>query len=223
MVEKMMSVILLAGGKGVRIGGSIPKQFRLLGDKPLALHSFDVFFSLPEVREIVIVCEEAFQCLFKRKEGNIDILFASPGIRRQDSVYQGLQQVSSHTKYICIHDSARPFPSHDMIQRALKAAEEVGAAAVGMPLKYTIKECEKDGSVKSTPKRERFWEIQTPQIIQSHLLKQGFEKAIKEDITVTDDLSLVELLSHPVKLVEGSYKNIKVTTPEDFLIAKLWL
>lgn len=220
--EKSVSVILLAGGKGTRMGSNQPKQFMPLGAKPVAAYSFDLFASLREVQEIIVVCEDTYRDLFQTEKG-MQLKFAEPGARRQDSVYNGFQLADPRAKYICVHDSARPFLSYEMIQRALAAAEQAGAAAVGMPLKYTVKECENNGVVKYTPARERLWEIQTPQIIQPHLLRQGFEKAIENELTVTDDLSLVELIPHPVKLVEGSYKNIKITTPEDLLIAQLWI
>jgi 2-C-methyl-D-erythritol 4-phosphate cytidylyltransferase len=216
--EKCVSVILLAGGKGTRMQSPLPKQFMQLGPKPIACYSFDLFVSMPEIQEIIVVCEESFRPLFETQK--VYLHFADPGSRRQDSVYQGFKCVDPKAKFVCIHDSARPFLTDEMVKRALQSADEVGAAAVGMPIKYTLKECEENGLVVNTPPRARFWEIQTPQIIKPHLLLQGFEKAMASKLTVTDDLSLVELIPHPVKLVEGSYNNIKITTPEDLAYAK---
>lgn len=218
--ERCLSVILLAGGKGMRMQSPLPKQFIQLGAKPVALYSFDLFESMPEVQEIIVVCEESYRSLFKTQK--VSLLFADPGCRRQDSVYNGFALINPQAKFVCVHDSARPFLTDAMIRRALLSADEVGAAAVGMPLKYTVKERDKEGIVINTPPRHRFWEIQTPQIIKPHLLREGFEKAIASELTVTDDLSLVELIPHPVKLVEGSYNNIKITTQEDLTLARLW-
>jgi 2-C-methyl-D-erythritol 4-phosphate cytidylyltransferase len=205
------------------MGSSLPKQFMSLGTKPIAAYSFDLFASLPEVCEIVVVCEAKYRNLFNIRDPAIQLKFGEPGPRRQDSVYNGFQQADTKAEFICVHDSARPFLSVEMIRRALEAASQVGAAAVGMPLKYTIKECESNGMVKHTPPRECFWEIQTPQIIRNHLLREGFEKAMERNLTVTDDLSLVELIPHPVKIVEGSGRNIKITTPEDLMMTAHWV
>jgi 2-C-methyl-D-erythritol 4-phosphate cytidylyltransferase len=218
--ENFLSVILLAGGRSSRMQSSIPKQFMQLGEKPLVLYSFDVFASLPETLEIIIVCESSYRALFQNKERNLNIRFADPGHRRQDSVYHGFQMSDSKAKYICIHDGARPFVTDKIIYRTLGAAEETGAAAAGVPIKFTVKECHENGLVKKTLNRSNLWEIQTPQIIKPYLLKEGFEKVIEKSLTITDDVSLIELLPHPVKLAEGSYENIKITTPEDFVLAE---
>jgi len=207
---KKVSVILLAGGVGSRMGSAIPKQFLPLGGKPIARHSFDVFHSLPEISEIVVVCDPQYQFIFENST------FASPGERRQDSVFNGLQAVSKDTEYICVHDSARPMINPEMVQRVIQAAEEHGAATVGMPIKFTVKESDGKGFVTNTPDRSRMWEVQTPQVIRHDLLIEGFHRVNRENLTVTDDVSVVELLGHPVKLVKGNYRNIKLTTLEDF-------
>ena len=217
------SVILLAGGTGSRMDAPIPKQFLSIDGKAIALHSFEIFQSMPEVAEIVIVCDPSYQKLFTLNSPGshpLRIAFALPGQRRQDSVYHGLQQLSSNTSLVCIHDSARPFIDAPMVRRTLAAAETHGAATTGMPMKYTVKESTENGFVKRTLPRTNIWEIQTPQAIKTHLLKQGFKKAIEEDITVTDDVSLVELFNLPVKLIEGSYSNLKITTQDDLAIAE---
>jgi len=220
--EWPISVILLAGGKGMRMHSNIPKQFMLLGSKPVAHYSFDLFASLPETSEIIVVCEASYRSSFQKKNHPVNIRFADPGSRRQDSVYNGFKMIDPNAKFVCIHDGARPFLTVEIIRRTLQAAGQVGAAAAGMPIKYTVKECEENCLVKNTPFRSRMWEIQTPQIIKPHLLKQGFEIAMEAELTVTDDVSLVELIPHPVMLVEGSHENIKITTPEDLLLAELY-
>lgn len=214
-----VSAILLAGGIGTRMQSEKPKQYLQLADKPLALHSFDLFASMPQIDEIIVVCDPTYQTLFKAPK---KVKFALPGARRQDSVYNGFQLISEASTLVCIHDTARPFITQAIIEKALAAATQHGAAVVGVPLKFTIKEIEQDQLVKSTPDRSRYWEVQTPQVILPSLLRCGFAYAQEHQLTVTDDASLVELINHPVKMVEGSHLNIKITTPDDLKFAE-WL
>lgn len=218
-----ISVILLAGGTGSRMQTPIPKQYLLLNQKPLIHYSFDLFYSLPGVSEIVIVCEEQFQKMFMRKEKGPTLRFALPGKRRQDSVYHGLQALTTNSQIVCIHDGVRPFITESLVMRVIQAAQEHGAATAGMPLKYTIKECDDKQIAKQTPDRSKMWEIQTPQVIKKDLLEKGFKQAISKNLTVTDDVSLIELLGLPVKIVEGSYQNLKITTPDDMIFAEMLL
>lgn len=217
------AVVLLAGGTGSRIPSSIPKQFLLLKNKPIALHSFDIFSSMLEINEIVVVCADEYQHYFSsQNQSKIDqtkITFAKPGNRRQDSVFNGLMAITTHPNLVCVHDSARPLIDVPLVQRVLTAAKESGAAAVGMPLKYTVKQCNALGLVINTPDRTSLWEIQTPQVIEFSLLHRAFLHAQEHSLDVTDDVSLIEQLGLPVQIVQGSYRNIKITTPEDLTIA----
>ena len=213
------ALILLAGGHGSRFGGDIPKQYTLLKGKPLVLHAFELLQQCEQVEQIVVVCEEVYRPLFAAVATK-PIQFAAPGQRRQDSVSNGFKEVSSDCKLVCIHDGARPFPTEQMVIDVLEAASIHGAAAVGMPVKFTLKDCEADGMVMNTPDRSRFWEIQTPQALLRDLLANGLALAEKAGITVTDDTSLAELVGGKAQIVRGSYRNIKVTTPEDFVIAE---
>jgi 2-C-methyl-D-erythritol 4-phosphate cytidylyltransferase len=215
-----VSVILLAGGKGTRMKTDIPKQFLQLREKPLARYSFDLFLTLNEVAEIIVVCDSAYHEVFFTEDTPIKIHFAEPGTHRQDSVYNGLQKVHAQSNLVCVHDSARPFVDAEMTRRALLAARKHGAATIGMPVKFTVKECDKNRMVTKTPPRDFVWEIQTPQVIQSALFKKGFQYIRENHIAVTDDASVVESIGLPVKLVEGSYRNLKITTYEDFLLAE---
>lgn len=209
-----LSVILCAGGVGSRMGSATPKQFLMLGDKPVARHSFDLFLGLPEVVEIVVVCDPAYRALF-HTEIFSGIRFALPGERRQDSVYHGLQALSSECRMVCVHDAARPFITPELVRCVASAAAEYGAAAAGLPMKYTVKEVNRERLVIKTVDRSQLWEIQTPQIMRRELLEKGYEYANARQLTLTDDVSFVEQLGLPVKLVEGSYDNFKLTTPED--------
>jgi 2-C-methyl-D-erythritol 4-phosphate cytidylyltransferase len=220
--QKNISVILLAGGLGTRMNSQVPKQYLQLESKPVVRYSFDVFIAMPEVMELIVVCEPNYQHVFSGDSNGIPIRFASPGNRRQDSVYHGFQLADPNAQLICIHDGVRPFITPIMIRQALQAAQTVGAAALAMPIKFTVKECCENNMVKRTLQRSCIWEIQTPQVIQSPLLTLGFKKAIETGVTVTDDVSLIELIPHPVQLVKGSHHNIKITTPEDLELAR-WI
>lgn len=214
------TVILLAGGRGTRMKSAVPKQYMELEGKPLALHSYSHFITLPEAIEIIIVCDPFFRTLFPPPPSGKILSFALPGERRQDSVYNGFMAKQRDSNIICIHDAARPFINVDLIQRVMTSANEHGAATAAVPVKFTVKEADYSGFVMRTPDRSLMWEIQTPQAVRPGLLTLGFEKANAENITVTDDVSLIEMIGHPVKLVEGGYMNLKITTPEDLAVAK---
>ncbi len=216
-----VSMILLAGGSGTRMQSSTPKQYLELDGKPIALHSLELFLTLPYISEIIVVCDNAFRHYFNDYCQQATLKFAAPGPRRQDSVYNGFGQIAPDADIVCIHDAARPLLSAKITQEVITEANEVGASAAAVPLKSTIKEADSSGFVVQTPDRSRLWEIQTPQAARPNLLAKGFAEANRRQLDVTDDVSLIELLNLPVKLVLGSYDNIKITTPEDLELAKL--
>jgi 2-C-methyl-D-erythritol 4-phosphate cytidylyltransferase len=219
-----ISVILLAGGQGTRMRSATPKQYLPLGDKPLAHYSFELFMAMPEVAEIIVVCDVHYRHLFTADtfpaaRRHIRLAYALPGVLRQDSVFNGLQASWEKTPLVCIHDAARPCITPALVRRVIEAAEQYGAATASIPVKHTIKQSDQAGFVRQTLDRSTLHEIQTPQIMRFSLLREGFALAHRSNSVVTDDVSLVELLNHPVKLVEGSYTNLKVTTPEDLTLA----
>lgn len=209
----MITLIFLAGGTGSRIGARVPKQYLPLEGKPLALHSFDILRRVPEITEIIIVCEPEHQSYF-----TYPVLFATPGPRRQDSVYSGLMKSSQ--EIIFIHDSARPFVEAKYIPPLLEAVRTSGAAALAIPATNTIKECTSNHHVEKTLDRTRLWEMQTPQGIRREILIKAFDYVQKNNLEVTDDLSMVEAIGLPTKIVPSSPRNFKITTPFDFEVAK---
>lgn len=215
----MVSVILLSGGLGTRFGSEIPKQYIKLNKKEIALYSYECFLSIDEVTQVVVVCQKEYHSLFQRYTTEKKICFAEPGLRREDSVYNGFVKLDNDESLVCIHDAARPFINKELVVRALNAASDYGAAAVGMPLKFTIKQVSSQAFVLNTPDRSTFFEIQTPQVLKYPILKESFEFLKENKLSVTDDVSLAELLGYPVKIVEGDYNNIKITTSHDLLIA----
>ncbi|CAH9112043.1 unnamed protein product [Cuscuta epithymum] len=220
--ENSVSVIFLAGGMGKRMGVSMPKQYIPLLGQPIALYSFYTFSQLPQVKEIVVVCDPSYKDVFEdaREKIKTKLKYALPGKERQDSVYSGFQAVDVNSELICIHDSARPLVLAEDIKKVLKDGLLVGAAVLGVPAKATIKEANDESFVVRTLNRKTLWEMQTPQVIKPELLKKGFELINREGLEVTDDVSIVELLKHPVYITKGSYTNIKVTTPDDLLLAE---
>nr|CAB3475040.1 unnamed protein product [Digitaria exilis] len=225
--KRSVSVILLSGGQGKRMGHECFFNFSIRhGDvdtEPLHfVHSLKTFCQLKEVKEVVVVCEPDYIDVF---EGSIEdlqipIKFARPGKERQDSVFNGLQEIDGDSELVCVHDSARPLVSSEDVKKVLEDAAEHGAAVLGVPVKAIIKEASSDSFVVKTLDRKTLWEMQTPQVMKPNLLKDGFELVKRDGLEVTDDVSIVEYLKHPVYITEGSYTNIKVTTPDDMLLAE---
>ena len=216
MCEDNYALILLCGGKGQRMGSTTPKQYLLLKNKPIALYSYEFFVALKIFKQIIVVCEKDYQHLFPKAS------FASPGNTRQDSVYNGYKLVEEDTDIVCIHDGARSFLEKSLIDNLMIEAKNTGAATLGIPATNTIKLCN-ENIVEKTLDRKKLFEIQTPQALKLSILKQGFDKARENKLTVTDDVSLAELIGQKVKIVEGSKKNIKITTPFDLTLANFFL
>lgn len=207
-----ISLILLAGGKGTRMKSSIPKVFLPLKDKLLILHSYELFSSMEEIGEIIVVCPAKFHSHFPQ-----GTLFANPGKERQDSVQNGFSKTSGD--FILIHDGARPFITREEVQKLLKEGLSVGAATLGAPTKNTIKQVGANSLVEKTLDRRLLYEMYTPQLLRRDLLEKGLNAAKNQK--VTDDVALAELIGHPVKIVIGSSRNIKVTTPIDLKLAEI--
>ncbi|MCB1107160.1 MAG: 2-C-methyl-D-erythritol 4-phosphate cytidylyltransferase [Chlamydiia bacterium] len=205
-----ISLILLAGGKGRRMESHTPKAFLPLHGKPMALHSFDLFSSIDLIDEIVVVCPKSFHHHFPQ-----NTLFALPGKERQDSVQNGFQKTKG--EILLIHDSARPFVSRKDILKLIDEGISVGAATLGAPVKNTIKQLGTNHLVEKTPDRSTLFEVYTPQLLRRDIYEKGYQKA--QGKIFTDDVSLAEHINHPVKLVIGERKNIKITTPLDLEFA----
>jgi 2-C-methyl-D-erythritol 4-phosphate cytidylyltransferase len=214
-----VTAILLAGGSGSRCGSSTPKQYLPLSGRPIILHSFEKLAASPSIHAIIVVCEEPFQSLLPSHPKLVG--FAKPGARRQDSLYNGLKVVPAATDLILVHDSARPFATTEECEAVIRSASENGAASVAIPATATIREV--TGKAVRLLDRSLLWEMQTPQAVQIDLLQRGFERALKEDLTVTDDVALSELCGVSPQIIKGSTRNIKITSPTDLLLAEILL
>jgi len=219
-----VGVVLLSSGKGSRMGADIPKQYLKLLGLEIALHSLDTFLRCPSIAEIVIVCAETWRSVFDNHLASCGkslpfIKYASGGAERQDSVKNGLALVSS--EFAAVHDAARPLVTEEEVEKVITDAKQYGAALLAVQTKATIKQSVAgEALVGTTPDRNTLWEAHTPQVIRTDLLHEGFKNAALENLAVTDDVSLVESMGMPVKLTEGEYTNIKVTTPEDMQVAE---
>lgn len=220
------TAIVLAAGQGKRMNSNIQKQFLMIKGKPVLYYSLAVFEQSPEIEEIVLVTGK--DCIEYCKKEIIDLYgfqkvkkIAAGGRERYDSVYAGLCACED-CDYVFIHDGARPFVTEAMIKRTKEAVEKYGACIAGMPSKDTVKLADENGMVANTPKRSQVWTIQTPQVFSYPLIREAHEKARQYDMKeITDDSMLVERYGKvPVCLVEGAYENLKITTPEDILVAE---
>ncbi|NLY44618.1 MAG: 2-C-methyl-D-erythritol 4-phosphate cytidylyltransferase [Tissierella sp.] len=220
-----VSVIIAAAGMSNRMGSKINKQFIAIDNKPILVHTIEKFEQSKYIDEIIIVSkeEEVEYCRKEivRKYGFKKVTkIIRGGKERQDSIYNGLMALSENTDIVLTHDGARPFVKHTHIEDGIKGVIEHGACVIGVPVKDTIKVVNDTDVVHHTPKRSLLWAAQTPQCFWAHLIKKGYEHAMNEGIVGTDDSSLVEKMGHEIKMIMGSYDNIKITTPEDLIIAE---
>mgnify|MGYP004626627723 FL=1 len=222
------TAIVLAAGVGKRMNSKIQKQYMLLGGKPVLFYALDAF-EKSRVDEIILVVGKG-EIEYCRKEIVEKYKFhkvtkiVEGGKERYHSVYEGLKAIDT-ADYVLIHDGARPFINQQILVHAIEAVKQYQACVVGMPVKDTIKITTEDGFSKETPERKHVWMIQTPQCFSYSLIFDAYQKMLQnEDATITDDAMVLEKVKGlPVKMVEGSYRNIKITTPEDLLVAEAYL
>lgn len=217
--------IIPAAGQGNRMGNQVNKQFLCLAGLPILVHTLKVLEDHPRINGIILVCREEEQefChteIVERYLLKKVLKIVAGGKERQHSVFNGIKALPPTTGLVFIHDGARPFLDHGIIDEALAEATIVGAAVAAVPVKDTIKQAGPDGMVIATPDRSQLWQIQTPQVFNFNLILTAHRQADTDGFLGTDDASLVEYIGHKVKLVPGTYENIKITTPEDLLIGE---
>ena len=228
MEKQKYTAIVLAAGSGKRMNSKVHKQYLIIQDRPVLYYSLKAFED-SAVDEIVLVVGKGEE-KFCRKEivdkYGISMVKAivEGGKERYHSVFEGLKQTSD-ADYVLIHDGARPFVNQDIIRRCMQEVQKYQACVVGMPVKDTIKIADEEGYAKQTPDRKNVWMIQTPQTFSYALIYEAYEAMLKtEDTAITDDAMVLERIKgKKSKLIEGSYRNIKITTPEDLLIANVYL
>ena len=228
MEKQKYTAIVLAAGSGKRMNSKVHKQYLIIQNRPVLYYSLKAFED-SAVDEIVLVVGKGEE-KFCRKEivdkyGISKVkAIVEGGKERYHSVFEGLKQTSD-ADYVLIHDGARPFVNQKIIRRCMLEVPEYQACVVGMPVKDTIKIADEGGYAKQTPDRKNVWMIQTPQTFSYALIYEAYEEMLKtEDTAITDDAMVLERIKgKKSKLIEGSYRNIKITTPEDLLIANVYL
>ncbi len=225
------TAIVLAAGSGSRMRSQTKKQYLLLGGKPVLFYSLFAFENHPGIDEILLVCgkEDMDWCRRELVEayGLKKVQKIVPGGKeRYHSVYEGLK-AAGNCEWVLIHDGARPLVDAGMIDRILEALPKTGACVAGMPVKDTIKRGDAQGCVAETLPRETLWTIQTPQAFSYSLILDAYENLLEKEhppLAITDDAMVAEYRGGArIQLVEGSYQNIKITTPEDLTLALLYL
>lgn len=233
MKKSRCTAIVLAAGQGKRMGTKIQKQYLELKGKPVLYYSLEAFEKSSLIDEIILVVAKE-QEVYCRREIVDKYRFqkvkeiVDGGAERYHSVYHGLCRANKETEYVFIHDGARPFVSEEMLARAYETVCREKACVVGMPVKDTIKIVDEQCYARETPPRKHVWMVQTPQVFSYPLVLEAYQRLMEREeemeVQVTDDAMVVELfLGHPVKMTEGSYENIKLTTPEDLKIAEAFM
>ncbi|MCL1886032.1 MAG: 2-C-methyl-D-erythritol 4-phosphate cytidylyltransferase [Dehalococcoidia bacterium] len=217
--DQKVGAIIVAAGSGERMGG-IDKIFAPLGGVTVLEHTVQVFEKSPYIDFITVVLrkdnlEHGMSLLCPKNISKLTSI-CQGGMRRQDSTLAGLNALPQ-CQWVLVHDGARPLLDQGIILDGLEAAQETGAAAAAVPVTDTIKRTDEDGCVKETLQRQSLWAAQTPQVFRFDLIEAGFRHATD---SVTDDVALVEALGIRVKLFNGSYDNIKLTTPTDLVLAQ---
>lgn len=211
--------IILGAGNGTRMKSEKSKLLLEIGSKTVIERSVEAFLSVSDIDEIIVVARAQDIDIYSELLTDERISFVIGGATRQQSVKNAVETVDD-AHLIIIHDGARPLIKCEDIEKTIRAAEEFSAAAVGVFVKDTIKIVDKQGFVESTPDRSTLFAVQTPQIFDFDLYKSAMRKADEQGLDFTDDCQLVELCGGKVKMVEGSYSNIKITTPDDIALAE---
>lgn len=211
-------VIIVAGGAGVRMGSSVPKQFMPLGDRPLLMHTIEAFFAAG-INNIIVVIPLNFidywQSLCKKYSFTISHQAVAGGLFRSESVKKGLDAIEESDAIVAVHDGVRPFVSEETISTAFQIAAETGAAVPYLDLNESLRAM--DGNTSHAMEREKFKTVQTPQCYAISVLRKVYNSAHLRSFT--DDAALVEQLNLPITLFKGNEENIKITTPLDMIIA----
>lgn len=235
--KEKYTAVVLAAGKGTRMGGSVAKQFLEIGGKPVVVYALEVFEHSPEIDQIILVtgADKIEYCqkeIIEKYGIKKTVSVCAGGRERYESVWKALQTLKSleseqdqKTDYVLIHDGARPFLNQEMLERLCACVKEEKACVLGMLVKDTIKLTDENGKIRESPRRDLVWQAQTPQAFAAELLFPAFEKLMQHSTEgITDDAMVVEQeMGIASVMVKGGYENIKITTPEDLLVAESFL
>lgn len=214
--------LIVAGGRGTRIKSTVPKQFIELNGLPVLCHTINAFFRYSEKIKVILVLPkeefEVWEAIVKKYHFTYPVVLQEGGSSRFQSVKKGLEKIEGDG-LVAIHDGVRPLISPDIIRESFRLAAKHQSAVAAMPLKESIRMMERDHT--RAMDRAQFRLIQTPQTFQVSLIKKAY--TTKEDNALTDDASVAERDGHSIFLFEGSYRNLKITTEEDLVIAEALL
>lgn len=218
-----IAVIIVAAGKGTRFSGNERKIFAKVEGQPMFLRSIQLFINREDVCQTILVAASEDEGHIREKYGAnlgfMGVKMVLGGATRPDSVASGLAAVRDDAELVAVHDAARPCSSEEMIDRVFAEAAKTGAAILAAPLHGTIKRVGESKVIDETISRQGLWEAQTPQVFKREIILAAYEKRTECQAEVTDDAQLVELMGHPVAVVESDFTNLKVTTRGDVSLA----
>ena len=217
--------IVLAGGAGKRMGSSTNKQFLLLDNRPIIVHALQVFEECKPVDGIYLVVNQKDLSIIQEEiletyKFSKVLKLVIGGRLRQDSVRNGLEAIEEPCDIVIVHDAARPFVSPAFVEKSICLMEMFDAIIPAMPVRDTIKVISKEGFVQKTLERDSLWHVQTPQTFKYQLIMKAYREGMAKKFYGTDDAAFIEYLGKKVKVIEGSPYNLKITTPEDLVIAR---
>jgi 2-C-methyl-D-erythritol 4-phosphate cytidylyltransferase len=224
---EMNSAIIVAAGKGTRMGAGVDKLFLQVAGQPVVAHTWQRFDEAKCIDEIILVVRGGLQKMFE--EVAAKFRFQKPfrivtgGAERQDSVWNGLEALSAAAEVVAIHDAARPCVSEELIAATVKRAEETGAAVAAQPVTDTIKESADGRLIERTLDRSKLWSVQTPQTFRVEVIRRAISAARQQQLIFTDDTAACELIGQPVRLVSCVAPNPKVTVPGDLPLIEMLL
>ena len=214
-----ISAIIVAAGKGTRMGPNVDKTFLEIAGKPVVAHTWKRFADAKCIDEIILVVRDGMQPAFQELAEKFSLKkpfrLIVGGKERQDSVWNGLEAVSSKTEIVAIQDAARPCTSEALIEATIAAARETGAAVAAQPMTDTVKESADGKLIERTLDRSQLWSVQTPQTFRLEVIRRALAEVQRRGLSVTDDTAACELIGQPVRLVVSAQPNPKVTRPED--------
>ncbi len=224
----MNAALIVAAGKGIRMGMDCPKPYLTLGDRPILSHCLTAFAEHPLIDQVCLVVnrEEKGRCrdeLLPALALNTPVILVEGGVERQASVYNGLRAIPHSHGIVLIHDGARPFVAPDLISACIEGARQWKACIPALPATETLKRVNAQHCVEETLERRHIWMAQTPQAFELSLIKRSHEEALRRGWQVTDDAGLLERMGVEVHVIEGRRENIKITVPQDLVLAEKWL
>lgn len=226
----MIHAVIPAAGQGKRLGGTIKKQFLTLCDLPIAVHTLAAFHNSPLVDRIICVSSKEDLSLFERLVSDHSLTKVTKilpgGERRQDSVWAGVSYLGERcdpNDLVVVHDGVRPLITPRLIEKVIDAAQKEGCAVMALPVTDSLKQVSSDKMILKSLPRENVWAMQTPQVFRLGILLEAYRSAAREGLEATDEATLIEKLGLPIRCVEGSIENIKITLPPDLKVAEILL